>query len=91
MPTTEPRRSPEEFARLGADVFARRVRPKLRAEDDGKFVAIDIETSEYEIDSDDYEVVERLYRRLPDAQPWIERVGWPAAYRIGGASWKYQT
>jgi hypothetical protein len=79
----KPRYSHEEFARRGKEIYERVVRPTLTPEDDGKFVAIDIETSEYEIDSDDYEVVERLYRRLPDAPPWIERVGWPAAYSIG--------
>jgi hypothetical protein len=42
MPAAESRRSPEEVARLGREVFDRQVRPALRAEDDGKFVAIDI-------------------------------------------------
>src|SRR5947208_2023864 len=38
MPATEPRRSPEEIARLGAEVFDRQVRPAIRPEDDGQFV-----------------------------------------------------
>ncbi len=53
MPTTEPRRSPEEIARLGAEALERCVRSALRAEDDDKFVAIDIETGDYELDEDD--------------------------------------
>src|SRR5437764_998296 len=48
MPTTEPHRTPEELARLGADAFERRVRPTLRPEDDGKFVAIDVVAAEAE-------------------------------------------
>ena len=36
MPTTNPTRTPEDLARLGADVFDRRVQPALRPEDHGK-------------------------------------------------------
>ena len=34
MPTTEPSRTPEELARLGTEIFDRRVRPMLRLEDE---------------------------------------------------------
>ena len=47
MPTTKPRRSLDELAALGGDIFDRQVRPALRPEDDGKFVAIDVETGSY--------------------------------------------
>jgi hypothetical protein len=82
MPTTEPRRSAEEIARLGAEVFVRRVRPALRAEDDGKFIAIDIETGDYEVDVDDYAAVTRLRTRRPSAEVWLGRIGQAAAYRL---------
>jgi hypothetical protein len=83
MPTTEPRRSLEELARLGAEVFERRVRPALRPEDDGKFIAIDIATGEYEIDDDDYVAVSRLLARRPSAEGWLMRAGEKAAYKVG--------
>ena len=54
MSATEPHHSPEETARLGAEIFDRDVRPALRPEDDGQFVAIDIATGDYELDKDDY-------------------------------------
>ena len=82
MPAPEPRRSPEEIARLGAEVFDRRVRPALRPEDDGKFVALDIDTGEYEIDEDDYAAVTRLRARRSAAEVWLERAGQPAAYQL---------
>jgi hypothetical protein len=82
MPTTDPRRSLEEIARLGAEAFDRHVRPALRPEDDGKFVAVDIDTGDYEIDPDDYAAVTRLRNRLPSAEVWLGRVGEPAAYRM---------
>ena len=82
MSTTEPRRSPEELARLGAEVFDRHVRPVLRPEDDGKFVAIDVGTGDYELDDDDYAAVTRLRARRPEAEVWLERAGQPTAYQM---------
>jgi hypothetical protein len=82
MPTTEPRRGPEEIARLGAEAFDEHVRPALQPADDGKFVAIDIDTSDYELDEDDYAAVTRLRSRRPSAEIWLGRVGQPAAYRM---------
>jgi hypothetical protein len=82
MPATEPTRSPEEIARLGAEAFDRHVRPALRPEDDGKFIAIDIRTGDYELDEDDYAAVTRLRSRRPSAEVWLGRVGQPAAYRM---------
>ena len=83
MPTTNPPRTLEELARLGAEVFDRRVRPSLRPVDDGKFVAVDVVSGEYEIDPDDYAAVTRLRARLPSAEPWLFRVGSPTTCRIG--------
>jgi hypothetical protein len=82
MPATEPRRSLEEIARLGSEVFERHVRPTLRPEDEGKFVAIDSGTGDYELDEDDYAAVTRLRKRRPSAEVWLGQVGQPAAYRM---------
>jgi hypothetical protein len=85
MSVTGPRRSPGELARLGAEVFDRRVRPSLRPEDDGKFVAVDVVSGEYEIDQDDYAAVTRLRARVPAADVWLARAGSPATCRIASA------
>jgi hypothetical protein len=82
MPVIDPHRTREELAKLSSEVFDRLVRPSLRPEDDGKFVAIDINTGEYDIDEDDYAAVMRLRTRLPSAEIWLERVGEPTAYKI---------
>jgi hypothetical protein len=83
MPDTEPHRTPEELARQGAEAFDRHVRPTLPPEDDGKFVAIDIVTGDYEMDQDDYAAVMRLRARRPSADIWLACVGQPATYRMG--------
>lgn len=71
-----------EVARLGRVAFDSRVRPQLRPEDDGKFVAIDVDTGEYEADADDYAANMRLLARRPDARVWLTRAGYGAAYRM---------
>ena len=62
------------------------MRPALGPGDDGKFVAIDVTTGEYEVDADDYAAVARLRGRRPTATVWLERAGQPTAYRMGRAA-----
>jgi hypothetical protein len=82
MPATEPLHTPEELARLGTEIFDHRVRPSLRPADDGKFVAIDVRTGDFEIDEDDYAAVSRLRARNPQADAWLARAGYPTAYQM---------
>ena len=82
MPQLEPRHSKEEFARRGQEIYDHDIQPHVKTEDEGKFVAIDIETRTYEIDSDDYTATERLLTRQSDAQIWLLRVGQRTAYRM---------
>jgi hypothetical protein len=86
MPHVAPPRSLDDLARLGAEVFDRRVRPALRPEDDGKFVAVDVVSGEYEIDANDYAAVTRLRARMPTADVWLARAGSRTTCRIGATS-----
>lgn len=86
MKTLQPRHSKEEFARRGTELYDKVVRPRIGPDDQGKFVAIDIETGEFEIDEDDFTAGRRLRNRVPDAQTWIHCVGAQAAYFIGSAT-----
>lgn len=83
MPTTT--RTLDELAHLGGSIFDRQVRPALQPEDDGKFVAIDVETGDYEINEDDYGAVARLRARKPTADVWLMRAGYPTTYKMGVA------
>lgn len=81
MPATK--RTLEELARLGDVIFHRQVQPTIKPEDHGRFVAIDVETGDYEIDDDDYSAIARLRSRQSAADVWLMRAGYPAAYRMG--------
>ena len=76
------RRPTDEVARLGKETYAKLVRPKLLADDDGKFVALDILTGDYEIDADDYTAIMRLRSRSPAAEIWLEMAGELTAYKM---------
>jgi hypothetical protein len=83
MAILQPRYSRDEFARRGQEIYERDILPNLRPGDEGKFVAIDIDTGAYETDSDDFTATERLLARNPGAQIWLVRAGQAAAYRMG--------
>ena len=84
MAATERRYSKEEFARRGDALVESRVRPKLNATDADKFVAIDIETGEYELDKNEMKAADRLRKRIPDAQIWLVHVTRGYLHRFGG-------
>lgn len=72
----------EEIAKLGSEIFHQRIQPALKPEDDGKYVAVDIDSGDYELDADDYSAVMRLRTRHPKARIWLERAGLPTAYQL---------
>jgi hypothetical protein len=83
MSTRKPRYSKEECARRGTEIYERDIRPEAEAGNRGKIVAIDIESGDYEIADDTLAASDRLFQRLPDAQVWFVRIGYPAVHRIG--------
>ena len=77
------RYSAKEFARRRDEIYERAVRPRVGPEDEGRFVAVDVETGAFEIDARDLTAVRRLRARRPDAPVWLTRVGRGYAYRFG--------
>ncbi len=84
MASTKRRYPKEEFARRGDQVYETQVRPHLKAEDQGKFAAVDIETGAYEVDVDELAACDKLTARLPEAQIWMVKVGSRYVHRFGG-------
>lgn len=82
MPASQAQRPLEERARLGTEAYERHVRPTLRSEDDGKYVAVDIDTGDHEINERDYTAVSQLRKRRPSAEIWLEKVGQPTACKM---------
>jgi hypothetical protein len=79
-----PKLTPQEMAPLGDAAYGR-IKAAFRPEDEGKFVAIDVDSDDFEISEDDYTAVKRLSERRPDARIWLAGVGRRAAHKLGGA------
>ncbi len=83
MKAATPHYSKQEFARRGDELYERNVRPNIDMSDEGKFVVIDIDTGDYEIDFDELDAYDRLISRHPNAQVWVTQVGSRYARRFG--------
>ena len=83
MPATQPRYSREEISQRGDAIYESDIRPSLKPDDDGTFVAIDVETGSYEIDEAELAASDRLLARLPNAQIWLVRIGSRCVRRYG--------
>ena len=82
MIATEKNRTRAEIARLGRVAVERFVTPGLHPEDKGKFIAVDVDTGDFELDPDDYTAVMRLRKRRPDGELFLARAGFPTAATI---------
>ena len=85
MAATKPLYGKEEFARRGEEIYKRDIEPIVRSGNEGSFVAIDIETGQYEIDADETAASDRLLARVPNAQTWLRRIGSAYIRRFGPA------
>ena len=75
-----------KIAEQGDKIYAERIKPFINFEEDkGKFVVIDVESGDYEIDKRDAAATRRLHERRPDAVSHAVRIGRPTAYRMTGA------
>lgn len=88
MTIRQPRYSKEEFARRGNFLYQTQIKSQVEAGNDGKIVAIDIETGTFEIADDLLTASKSLSARLPDAQTWFIRIGHPAVDHFGARSLK---
>lgn len=77
----------KDLAERGNEIFERLVRPQVDLEEEAqKYVAIDTESEDFEVDRDALAAVDRLEERHPEARGriWLRRVGSRYAYHFGG-------
>ena len=74
------RLSRDEIGMRGSEIYECQLRSTLEATSLDQFVAIDVETAEYEVADEAYLAGDRLRKRLPNAQIFIARVGHRAAF-----------
>lgn len=81
-----PRYTSSEIVQRGQTLYDQQIRAQVDPSHKGKFLVLDIETGEYEIDADELAAVRRAKVKKPDAPLYILRVGYATAYKLGGKS-----
>lgn len=70
----------------GDALVASKVRPHLTSADADRFVAIDIETGDFELDANEMKAADRLRKRVANPQIWLVHVTLGYLHRFGGHS-----
>jgi hypothetical protein len=74
MAVRQRRYSKEELARRGQALYESGIQQQVEAGNEGKIVAIDIETGAFEVADHILPATNQLFKRYPDAQPWVIRI-----------------
>ena len=79
------RPSASEVVRRGQEINDSAIRAHVEKEQFGKYLVIDIETGEYEIDSEHLAASNRAAEKHPNALHFAMRIGHRAGGRMGNA------
>jgi hypothetical protein len=82
MSTARPSLTNEEVARRGDEIYNRLLRARLEPDQNGKIIAIDVDSEDYEVGTDVLDVAHRLRARRPDALIYFLRVGDRVLHRL---------
>ena len=73
-----------DIAERGTRIYEEQLRCLLEPQHNGKYIVIDVETGEYELDEDHLAASDRAAARRPGAPLYATRVGFHSVGRIGG-------
>lgn len=80
-----PRFTGDEIVQRGEDLYEQSIRALVETEENiGKIVSIDIETGDYAVDRDPVVAGLRVQSRHPEAAIYGKRIGYNAAFALGG-------
>ncbi len=73
-----------QIGRRGQALYDQTLKAQVEEGSHGKFLILDVNTGDYEIDAEDLTASKRLLGRRPDAVLFGVRIGHRAAYRMVG-------
>lgn len=82
MATATSELTKEEIAQRGEEIYQRDIRPLAEAGNQGRVVAIDVNSGEFELADDAITSASRLRKRLPEAVIFVTRIGSSGLHRI---------
>ena len=71
---------------LGKAIYKEKIKHLAEPAENGKFVVIDVESGDYEIDEQIIPASDRLRERHPNAVTYAGRVGYPTTYKLPGVT-----
>jgi hypothetical protein len=72
-----------EIASRGQAIYDEKIRHLVEPAEKGKLVVIDVDSGDYEVDSNHAAAVGRLNARHPSVITFTVRVGYSAAFKLG--------
>jgi hypothetical protein len=69
----------------GQALYEASIRPLVEPQHNGKFLVMDVESGEYEIDANMLAALDRLRLNRPGAEPYVVRVGHPTAVTLSSS------
>lgn len=75
---------PSEITRLGQELYELKIRALVEDGNKGKFLVMDVDSGDYEVDKSDVAAIKRLKARKPEGRRFMMRIGYVAAYSLGG-------
>ena len=91
-----PRYTSDEISSRGQMLYDQQIQARVDADNKGKFLILDIETGDYEMDENEWVALQRAKTKHPDAAFYIVRIGYPTAHKLEGKfgtksrSWKHR-
>ena len=79
----KPKYSIDEVCARGEKIYEERIKSLVEPQENGKFIVIDIESGDYELDDEMLVASDRLRERRPDSVEYGGMVGYDSAYQIG--------
>ena len=73
-----------EVTDLAKNIYQKSIKDLVEPQETGKFIVIDVESGDYEIDEEILEASARLRERRPNAVSYGGRIGYRTTYSLGG-------
>ena len=79
------RYQPGEVTQRAKAIYQKNIKHLVEPTENGKYIVIDAESGDYEIDPQIIAAADRLHERRPNAAAYAGRVGYPTTYDLSGS------
>lgn len=84
MVVQKPRYAIDQVAELGTELYEKKIRALVEAENIDRFLAIDVVTGDFAVADARFQAAKPLMDKNPDAEIWFIKIGHVAGASFGG-------